>query len=307
MGGGSYDSSAWDSYASTVKSKPASAIFKSTSMHASLNPHGVLVRESRDSVDNPQATPLIVAIDVTGSMGIIGETLAKNGIGVLFQEVLDRKPISDPHIMFMAIGDVFSDSAPLQVSQFEADNRIITQLTDIFVEGGGGGNRSESYTAPWYFAARHTSIDSYENRGKKGYLFTVGDEEVPPPLSPAQIKQLFDDDVTESISNKDLLEEVSRMYHVFHLVATEGSHCQGMGLNKVMEVWSELLGQRAIKLTDHTKISEVIVSIMQVIEGEDAATVAASWTGSTSTTVATALNGLTVAAAPSTKKVVKRF
>src|ERR1035437_3252154 len=171
MGGTSrWDPDAWASYTSSTATKSRDAIFTSTSgMKDSLNPFEVKVRESRDSDINPESTAIIVGIDVTGSMGMIAEALAREGLGVLFTEILTRKPVSDPHVMFMAIGDASCDSAPLQTSQFEASDVIIGQLTDIFLEGHGGGNDWESYNLPWYFAANHTSIDCFEKRGKKGF------------------------------------------------------------------------------------------------------------------------------------------
>jgi hypothetical protein len=304
MGGGRFDSKAWSTYSASTSTKTAKEIFKSSKMDKLLDPKGITLRESRDSPDNPLSTPLAVAIDVTGSMGIIGEYLAKTGLGTLFTEVLERKPISDPHLCFMAVGDVTSDQAPLQVSQFEADNRIIEQLTKIFVEGNGGGNSWESYNLPWYFAARHTSIDSYENRAKRGYLFTVGDEGPPKDLTGDQLAKVFGDTV-EGISNADLLEEVRRMYHVFHVVVAQGSHCQHHGADRVIDLWRPLMGQHVLRLDDYKKLSEVIVSTIQVIEGEEVDAVAASWSGSTAVTVRTAIKDLVTTTG--SKKAVTRF
>jgi hypothetical protein len=266
-------------------------------MKDELNPKGVMVRESRDSADNPNSTAMIVGLDVTGSMGMIAESLAKEGLGILFQETLDRKPITDPHMMFMAIGDAYYDQAPLQVSQFEADNRIIDQLTGIYLEGHGGGNSFESYDLPWYFASQHTSIDCFEKRGKKGYLFTVGDEEFPRGLRRDQIKEICGDTVQSDYTSEELYDMASKMYHVFHVIVEEGNHCRHYK-DKVVDSWRKVLGQRALLLSDYTKLSEVIVSAMQVIEGESAATVAKSWSGSTSLVVARAIDGLTAAANP---------
>ena len=295
LGSGSWSSADWGTYSKAASVKPTSAIFKSHhGMKASLDPMNVGVRESRDSTDNPNSTAIIVGLDVTGSMGMIANTLAREGLGVLFSEILDRKPVTDPHLMFMAIGDANCDRSPLQVSQFEADNRIIEQLTDIYLEGGGGGNHFESYELPWYFAAQHTSIDCFEKRNKKGYLFTVGDEEAPPGLSASQVKAIFGDDISQLISSKELLEMVSMMYHVFHVVVEEGSHARRY-MADVMRTWTDLLGQRVLKLSDHTKLSEVIVSAIQVIEGADKIAVAKSWSGSTSVVVSRAIDGIVVA------------
>ena len=288
MGGGTFDSNAYRTFASTTAGKSTHDIYSSRKMHDSLNPFGIKLRESRDSADNPNSTPLIVGIDVTGSMGIIADVLARKALGTLFTGVLERKPITDPHVMFMAIGDAYCDSAPLQVSQFEADNRIVEQLTQIYLEGGGGGNNFESYNLPWYFAAFHTIHDSMEKRGKRGYLFTVGDEEAPCPLTKGQIKRFIGDSIEAELSTEDLLELTQRTYDVYHIVIEEGSYAR-RSLNTVRETWKDLLGQHVIFLSDYTKLSETIVSAIEVAEGTDAALSSGGWGASSSTIVHNAI------------------
>lgn len=269
MGSGSFDASAYRSFTHTTVGKSTDDIYRSRTINTNLNPKGVKLRESRDSADNPNSTPVIIGIDVTGSMGMIADVIAREGLGTLFTNILDRKPISDPHVMFMAIGDANCDQFPLQVSQFEADNRIVEQLTQIYLEKGGGGNCFESYNLPWYFAARHTEHDSFIKRGKRGYLFTIGDEEAPHDLTQDQIKEHLGDDVQGDVETKSILREAQRMYDVFHIVIEEGSHARA-ALPEVMKSWTELLGQRVIRLSDHKKLAETIVSIMEVAEGRDA-------------------------------------
>lgn len=276
MGGGTFDPGAYRAFTSSTVGKSTDQIYSSRSMHKDLDPLGVKVRESRDSVDNPNSTPLIVGIDVTGSMGMIADVIAREGLGTLFTGILDRKPITDPHVMFMAIGDANFDQAPLQVSQFEADKRIIEQLAQIYLEHGGGGNNFESYNLPWYFAAQHTIHDSMEKRGKRGYLFTVGDEEAPQPLTKSQIKRFIGDDMQADLSTLDLLQMAQRTYDVFHIVVEEGSHARSH-MDRVMGSWGKLLGQRVIRLADHKKLAETIVSAIEVVEGADAAISAKGW------------------------------
>jgi len=276
MGSGSFDASAYRSFSASTASKTTDEIYSSRSIHKNLDPKGVKIRESRDSADNPQSTPVIVAIDVTGSMGIIADVLAREGLGTLFNEILDRKPITDPHLMFMAVGDANCDSAPLQVSQFEADNRIVEQLTQIYIEHGGGGNSFESYNFPWYFAANHTEHDSLIKRGKRGYLFTVGDEESPKALTKEQIKEFTGDTVERDISTEEMLIEAQRLYDVFHIVIEEGDHAR-RNLDRVLSSWTPLLGQHVIRLKDYKKLSETIVSTIEVVEGRDAKTVTAKF------------------------------
>lgn len=278
MGGGTFDRHAYASFSTATASKATEEIFTTRGgMKKELDPKGVDVRESRDSADNPNSTPIIVALDVTGSMGILADTIARTGLGTLFTGIIDRKPVSDPHVMFMAIGDADAgDSAPLQVSQFEADNRIVEQLTDIYLEHGGGGNGHESYELPWYFAAFHTVCDSLIKRGKRGYLFTVGDEPIGPGLKKSELQGYLADGAERDFSTRECLEAAQRLYDVYHIVIKEGSHARS-NLRSVTDAWDPLLGQHVIYLDDHTKLAETIVSVIEVAEGRDAATSAAGW------------------------------
>lgn len=297
MGSGSFDPGAYRAFTATTKGKATDEIYTSRHIHANLDPKGVKLRESRDSADNPNSTPLIVALDVTGSMGILADVIAREGLGTLFTGILERKPISDPHVMFMAVGDANCDSAPLQVSQFEADKRIIEQLTQIYLEHGGGGNNFESYNFPWYFAAFHTEHDSIVKRGKRGYLFTVGDEEAPHPLTKAQIKQFIGDDIQSDLSVQDMLELAQRKYDVYHVVIEEGDYAR-RALDRVTDSWTSLLGQHVIRLSDHKKLAETIVSAIEVSEGRDAASSAGAWGGATGSIVHAAVKGLPKRPAP---------
>jgi hypothetical protein len=276
MGGGTFDPKAYRAFTASTVGKTTDQVYTSRGMNKNLDPKGVKVRESRDSVDNPNSTPLIVALDVTGSMGMLADVIAREGLGTLFTGILERKPISDPHVMFMAVGDANCDQAPLQVSQFEADKRIIEQLTQIYLEHGGGGNNFESYNLPWYFAAFHTAHDSIEKRAKRGYLFTVGDEEAPKSLTKDQISRFIGDDIERELTPLDTLQLAQRMYDVYHVVIEEGSHARSHRA-EVLNSWDALLGQRVIRLADHKKLAETIVSAIEVAEGADAAASAKGW------------------------------
>lgn len=280
----------WQTTKTANSTKTTSQIFTSQKLQMDLNPLNVVMRESRDSDLNPNSNPIIVAVDVTGSMGIISEYLVKTGLGILFDEILTRKPIADPHLMVMAIGDAHTDRAPLQVSQFEADNTIVKWLEKIYLEGNGGGNRSESYHFPLYFAAKHTSVDSIEKRNKKGYLFTIGDEGVPPALTKDQIKRFIGDD-SESLTYEQLLAMASKMYNVYHIIIGQGSYASNSA-SEVKSSWQNVLGERAVWLDDYKCLSEVIVSIIQLNEGSDIDQVVSSWNGNTSLVVKSAVKDL---------------
>ena len=59
-------------------------------MDKDLNPFGIAVRESRDSDLNPQSNAIIVGLDVTGSMGMIADALARKGLGTMVEEILAK-------------------------------------------------------------------------------------------------------------------------------------------------------------------------------------------------------------------------
>ena len=54
------------------------------------------------------------------------------------------------------------------------------------------------------------------------------------------------------------------------------------------------MGQRVIWLEDHTKLSETIVSIIEVIGGRDKDDVVKSWSGDTSLVVANAIKDVDI-------------
>jgi len=290
MGRSTWKSTDWNTYATTTSNTIASAkalgmddytaraqVFTSTGIKDYLDPRKVTLRESRDSEAHPNSTAIIIGLDVTGSMGIIAEKMATIELGKLVNGILDRAVVSDPHIMIMGIGDINCDRAPLQASQFETDISIAEQLKDIYLEGGGGGNSYESYDLPWIFAANRTSIDCFEKRGKKGYLFTIGDE-LPPQraVGKRQLNEATNISVQGDVSCKDSLEDAQRTYSVFHIIVEEGDYCR-RAKNRVTTEWRNLLGKRAINLSNYRYLSEVILSVISVNEGADPESVVAGW------------------------------
>ena len=291
MGGGSWTADDWKGYhtRSVAGKATVDAIYISRKLDKDLDPKGVTIRESCDSTDNPNSTAVIVGLDVTGSMGNILDNMARDGLDRLVSGIYDRKPIANPHVMFMGIGDVAAgDSAPLQVTQYEADIRIAEQMTKVWFEKGGGGNNSESYPLAWYFAANHTKTDCFDKRGQKGFLFTMGDDGCPSKLTRNEVERVFGDEVEKDIQISELLNEVSRRYEVFHLlVAQGGSHADWM-----LDKWRELLGERAMLVTDYKKIPEIIISTLQVMRGDDTDDVVKSWDGTTALAVKNAIGSL---------------
>jgi len=120
----------------------------------------------------------------------------------------------------------------------------------------------------------------------------VGDELQPPVLLAAHAQKVLGEGPQTDIATRDLLIMVERLYHVFHVVVEEGDYARHH-LPDVMAKWTDLLGQRVLRLEDHTKLAEVVVSAIQVNEGVDVDAVAKSWSGSTALVVKRAVGNLT--------------
>ena len=163
-------------------------------------------------------------------------------------------------------------------------------MSEIYLEEGGGCNDHESYLLPLWFAKNHTKIDSMKKRNKKGYLFTMGDESPQYRLSKNMIEKAIEGEKVqfEEISAEDLLTDVSKEWNVFHLLLEEGYYARRY-LDECKEQWRKLYGQHVLFVSDISKISEIITSTIQLVEGDSKDKVIKSWDGSTSLVVQHAL------------------
>lgn len=250
-----------------------------TTIHATLNPLGIKVREARDSIEHPNSKPVGVFFDVTGSMGGVPRQL-QTVLPKLMQLLLQKNYILDPQILMGAIGDYNGsgrdhagnyqppgDRAPFQVGQFESGIEMENDLTNMFIEGGGGGQSppQESYQLAYYFAARKTVSDAWEKRNEKGYLFTIGDERPYSRVTKGEILAVFGDTIEGDIETSTLIREVQDRWEVFHIIPTETSHGKDPALRAA---WAEVLGsEHVIMIDDATNICEVIGSTIGLMEG----------------------------------------
>lgn len=127
-------------------------------------------------------------------------------------------------------------------------------------------------------------------------MFTVGDENPHKVVTKEQISRIFGDNVETDLTSQDLLTMASRSYHVYHLMVEES----GSFDSTVQRNWRNLLGERALLLSDHSKMAEVIVSTIAINEGAQVDQITKSWSGSTAVAVARAVNGLATRGTPAT-------
>ncbi|MEV3920457.1 hypothetical protein [Actinomadura coerulea] len=266
MGSGNWSTDVYAARASYRASTGASAFAYSdggaTAVHPDLDPRGVTVRESRDSADHPESLAIGVLFDVTGSMGTVPRTLQAK-LPDLLGLLLRKGYVEHPHILFGAVGDATCDRAPLQVGQFEADNRMDDDLGKILLEGGGGGQMRESYELAMYFMARHTAIDCFDRRGKRGYLFMIGDELAYPKAKRREIARLIGGEPDEDVPIAELVRELQRRYDVYFIIPEGAYHS---GNREVKDFWQELLGQNVLYLDDLDAVCETIALTIGLAE-----------------------------------------
>jgi len=184
-------------------------------VHADLNPKGQ-IRECVDSEEHPKTTPIVVAMDVTRSRGDDAKVIYGK-LPMFIGQIIMKGYVPDPVISFAAIGDATSeDNAPIQVGQFESDNRLDDVLSKIWLEEGGGGTGQESYELMAYYYARH-SVLTANQRGKKGYFFFLGDEGFYPKVTKNQIKTWIGDQVNADMDTAKVFAELQKKYHVFFI------------------------------------------------------------------------------------------
>ncbi|WP_434036230.1 hypothetical protein [Formosa sp. 4Alg 33] len=261
MGGGRFSN---DAYARLRKSKDYSnksreEIFTSRQIDPEMDPTKALVRESRDSEEHPETVSIIVALDVTGSMGFVPEHIVKEALPDLIGSLMEAG-IEDPQVLFLGIGDFIYDSAPLQVGQFESSAELLDRwLTRVYLEGGGGGNNQEGYNLAHLFAARHTSIDCWEKRQQKGFLFTIGDEPVFPTIPAEIIKRYTCTNEAETITTEAIIKEAQETYNVFHM------HLEHNEWSKQIRRkgdWKALLGDNYIEIPDYKTVAKRIAEVV---------------------------------------------
>lgn len=230
------------------------------------------IRESLDSDEHPASQAIAVLFDVTGSMGSIPRVLQQK-LPKLYSLLLEKGYVEHPQILYGAIGDATSDRIPLQVGQFESDNRADEALESIVLEGGGGGQTHESYQLAAYFMARHTYADCFEKRGKKGYLFIIGDERNYPMVTATEAKSVLGATIQEGMATLEIYEELKKKWEVFFLYAEQGSYsweeivAPGEVTRDGDPSWSSLLGQNAIRLEDAASVCETIALTVGMMEG----------------------------------------
>ena len=272
MGSGAFTTSSFVNYSISKKRAVDSSgvvvtdnlqdFYSQRSIHKDLNPYKV-VRECCDSEEHPNTIPVIIGLDVTGSMGGACVKTAQN-LNTIITSLYDE--FEDVEFMIMGIGDLSYDHAPIQVSQFESDIRIAEHLDNVYMEHGGGGNGFESYTAAWYFGLYHTALDCWK-RGKKGIIITMGDEPLNPYLPKEKLNKVLGDHVEADVETKDLYQLAKEKFDIYHIAINDKDDCYRRYKDRVDKSFSKVLGED-FKIATLDELPKTIVDCIKDSVGD---------------------------------------
>lgn len=261
MGSGTVSHSSMRSYATSLgrsydsnTGRTVGQTFEARRIDPSLDPRNFTIRECVNSDEHPNTIPVILALDVTGSMGeACSETAAALGTIILNL----YKKFQDIEFCIMGIGDLAYDRAPIQMSQFESDIRIAESLDKVYMEHGGGGNGFESYTAAWYMGLNRTKLDCFDKQGRKGIIITMGDEPLNPYLPKSYLNEAITATEEADIETSKLYQDASRKFDIFHIAVDSPRDCYQSYKTDVDNSFGQLLGTR-YKVASINNLAHVI-------------------------------------------------
>ncbi|MHA1301434.1 MAG: hypothetical protein ACTSO9_18590 [Candidatus Helarchaeota archaeon] len=205
--------------------------------------------------------PMVVIVDVTGSMKewprIIFEKLC-----ILYNETLFFLPETlkeSFEISFAAIGDAYSDDAPLQITDFAEGEELDENIKSLYPEGGGGGQTRETYELAAYYYLTHCDMPN-ALKFPKPLLIFVGDEGFYSKLNRNHVKQLIGDTLKTDQITKNIFEKLKQKFNVYILRVPYGSE---ESEKRIQKDWEKVLGRdHVIIMKKPRRIVDTILGII---------------------------------------------
>jgi ribosomal protein S27AE len=192
------------------------------------------VIDPRKQVSTGSSNPLIIAIDVTGSMADWPF------------EIFDRLPLlyntlsqyrEDLEICFAAIGDAACDRWPLQVTTFASSFDLEQLLASLHGEGGGG-DAPESYGLFAQWVNTHVQIPDL---AEPPFLIVFGDVTMHPKVPKKQVAHYLGDAVRGDVDAIKAWNQVSKTWNTWFLRRPTGKRG-----DRVDEQWAKAIGEQKL-------------------------------------------------------------
>ena len=190
MGGASYDrdvysSSSAGAWSGNFGSDASKRAFRGTTLDESMFPYGRTLKGNC-------RVPILVMLDVTGS-NIDFARIVYDKMPMFYGQIEQQNYLDDFEIAVCAVGDAYTDKYPLQIPEFGKGIEIDSWLTKLVLEGGGGGQRRESYELAAYYLAKHFEF----REDAEPIVFFIADESPYPQVSDSQVRKYIADEPVE--------------------------------------------------------------------------------------------------------------
>lgn len=197
--------------------------------------------------------PLTILVDVTGSMG--------DWPAVMFSKLpyMDNECKEylgeDFELSFAAVGDANSDQYPIQIRPFAKGRDMEQQLKELVIEGGGGGQCSESYELTALYYARNVEMPN----AKRPIMIIIGDEGFYDHISKDHAKMAHVKLGSADIKTETVFEELKEKYSIY-LIRKPYSSSDDKYIQKK---WEDLIGKEHIAiLPSADRVVDVIFGIL---------------------------------------------
>jgi len=215
-----------------------------------------------ENVKTNSSAPLIIVVDETGSMGDWPATIFSK---LPYLENEGKEYLGDDfEICFMAIGDAYcsNEKYPLQVRPFAKGLELKDRLKELVIEGGGGGQTTETYELAALFAAQKVEMP----KAVKPVIIFIGDEQCYDTISPDHAKKLLGIDLQRSLSTEAVFKQLKDKYSVYVIRKPYGSS-SGNTLSeedrRISAHWARLIGDDHISnLPEASRVVDVIFGIL---------------------------------------------
>lgn len=194
--------------------------------------------------------PLIVAVDVTGSMQRWPFEIFDR-LPLLYNTLSQYRP--DLEISFAAIGDGVVDRWPLQTTGFSKGFELEKHLKALYGEGGGG-DEPESYGLFAHWAASHVRTPNAE----RPFLIVFGDASMHPIVPAAQIRHFMGDDVGQDVDAIAAWHSVAAHWNTWFLRRPGGTRG-----DRVDRQWSDAIGaQQVVPMDDELRAVDYAMGLV---------------------------------------------
>lgn len=250
MGGSSYDRDVYSSssYSNWGASNYSTSKMSRTYMDSSMDPKGRKIRSKSKN-------PIVIMLDVTGS-NINFARLVYDKMPMFYGQIEQQGYLKDFDISVCAVGDANCDDYPLQVADFSKGIEIDSWLEKLVLEGGGGGQKRESYELAAYYLSQNFEF----NPDAEPLVLFVGDEAPYATVNQSQASEIgLPADFNNKINGFDQLR--ARVNDNVYLFMNK--YCGRDFEEGITEAWYNVLApEHVIKIKEEKAIVDLMLGVI---------------------------------------------